>query len=68
MDWETLSQSRFPEWILLESFPPVENSLKTPAVTRALSVGYQAWLVLPTSVLLRHSSFLDMEKRWTENV
>jgi len=67
MDWETLSQSRFPEWILLESFPPVENSLKTPAVTRALSVGYQAWLVLPTSVLLRHSSFLNMEKRWTEN-
>jgi hypothetical protein len=68
MDWETLSQSRFPEWLLLESFPPVENSLKTPSVTRALNVGYQAWLVLPMSVLLRHSSFSNMEKRWTENV
>ena len=68
MEWETLSQSRFPEWLLLESFPPVENSLKTPAVTRAKSLGYQPWLILPMSVLLRHPSFSIMEKRWTENV
>jgi hypothetical protein len=68
MEWGTLSQSRFPEWLLLESFPPVENSLKTPAVIRAISLGYQAWLILPMSVLLRHSSFSKLEKRWTENV
>ena len=67
MEWETLSQSRFPEWLLLESFPPVENSLKTPTVIRAISLGYEAWLILPMSVLLRHSSFSKLEKRWTEN-
>lgn len=66
MQWETLSQTRFPEWILLESFPPVENSLKTPAVIKAISLGYKAWLILPMSVLLRQSSS-EIEKRWTEN-
>ena len=68
MEWETLSPLRFPKWLLLESFPPMKNSLATPAVAKAIDNGYEAWLILPMSVLLRHASFSNEKVRWTENV
>ena len=43
MEWKTLSVSRFPNWLLLASFPPVKNSIATPAVAKAIELGYEAW-------------------------
>jgi len=44
---------RKPKWLLLESSPPVEQSLKTPAVAYAISLGYEPYLVLSMSTILR---------------
>jgi hypothetical protein len=42
-----------PEWLLLESDPPVTNALKTNSVQYAIEIGYQPWLILSMSTLLR---------------
>jgi hypothetical protein len=67
MFWESLDSSRFPVWILLESFPPLETSIKAPAVAKAIALGYEIWLILPMSVLLRYSFAPLLIPRWTDN-
>lgn len=42
-----------PEWLLLESSPPVSESLKTPAVEYAISLGYEPHLILSMSTILK---------------
>jgi FkbM family methyltransferase len=42
-----------PSWLLLESEPPVRESLKVPAIEYALSLGYEPYVVLSMSTLLR---------------
>jgi FkbM family methyltransferase len=51
--FETLPSARYPQWILLETAPPVSTSLKLPAVLYALENGYTPWLVLPMATLLK---------------
>lgn len=53
LELETLEVQRKPKWLLLETSPPVEAALKSPAVDYALSNGYTAWLVLPMGTLLK---------------
>ena len=53
IEFETLEKSRFPRWLLLETTPPVSNSLETPAVALAMRVGYVPHMVLPMSTLLK---------------
>ena len=53
LEFETLEKSRFPRWLLLETTPPVSNSLETPAVALAMRVGYVPHMVLPMSTLLK---------------
>lgn len=55
---ETLESYRFPKWILLETFPPVKDALFTDSVKRAIQFGYEPFLVLPMSTLLK-SPFPD---------
>ena len=53
LEFESLEKSRFPRWLLLEAAPPVSNALQTPAVSLAISWGYEPHMVLPMSTLLR---------------
>jgi FkbM family methyltransferase len=53
IQFETLQIDRFPQWILLETAPPVKNSLDFPAVKYAVEHGYVPWLVLPMATLLK---------------
>ena len=52
LEFETLENSRFPKWLLLEAAPPVSTALKTPAVKRAIEWGYEPHMVLAMSTLL----------------
>jgi FkbM family methyltransferase len=52
ISFETLEPNRFPEYLLLETAPPVSNSLAFPAVKLAQSVGYIPELILPMATLL----------------
>ena len=42
-----------PDWLLLESFPPLSEVLKTPAVELALSLGYEIYMILGMSTLMK---------------
>jgi Methyltransferase FkbM domain len=42
-----------PEWLLLEADPPLSNVVQTPAVKYAIELGYQIYLVMGMSTLLR---------------
>lgn len=53
IEFETLPKERFPNWLLLETAPPVSSSLHFPAVKYAIEHGYVPWLVLPMATLLR---------------
>ena len=52
ISFETLDSNRFPEYLLLETAPPVSESLTFPAVKLAQSVGYVPALILPMATLL----------------
>jgi len=56
MEFETLRLHRFPEWILIETSPPVSNALSLPSVELCMGFGYTAELVLPMATLLRKTS------------
>ena len=53
IDFETLSKDKYPDWILLETSPPVEEALQTDSVRYALNYGYIPYLVLSMSTLLK---------------
>jgi FkbM family methyltransferase len=53
VDFETLSKDKYPDWILLETFPPVSDALHTDSVRYALNYGYIPYLVLSMSTLLK---------------
>lgn len=53
IDFETLNINKHPEWIFLETSPPVATALKTEGVIYALENGYDPHLILSMSTLLR---------------
>ncbi len=53
INFDTLEKHRFPEYLVLETFPPLENALNTPAVKLAMSKSYQVLNVLPLSTILK---------------
>lgn len=53
IEFENLSIDRFPQWLLLETAPPLSSSLEFPAVKYAMEHGYLPWLVLPMATLLK---------------
>jgi FkbM family methyltransferase len=55
MNFETLSLERFPEYLMLESSPPLKEALETPAVALAMSRGYQPQLILPMVTILKYA-------------
>ena len=50
---EQLDHYRWPEWILVESSPPVREATNVASVRYLLSLGYELWLQLPNATLLR---------------
>ena len=55
MDFESLKDSRYPRYLMLETAPPVVDSLSTPSVSLARSNGYIPWIILPMATILKSS-------------
>jgi hypothetical protein len=60
-DFEVLQSAELksgsgPQWLLLEADPPLTKVLETPAVAHAISVGYEIFLIMGMSTLLRKIS------------
>lgn len=53
LNFETLSIDRFPEYLMLESSPPLKEALANPAVALAMSQGYEPQLVLSMVTILK---------------
>ena len=53
IDFKTLSINKYPDWMLLETTPPVAPALKTESVVYAMENGYAPYLILPMSTLLK---------------
>jgi FkbM family methyltransferase len=53
MDFESLEESRFPHYLMLETAPPVEDSLSSPSVILAKQHGYIPWMILPMATILK---------------
>ncbi len=52
MGFESLDASRFPRYLMLETSPPVDNSLAMPSVLLARKFGYIPWVILPMATIL----------------
>jgi FkbM family methyltransferase len=55
LKFESLEASRFPHYLMLETAPPVDNSLSMPSVLLARSNGYIPWMILPMATILKSS-------------
>ena len=55
MHFETLTNVRFPKYLMLESSPPVKEALETPAVALAIGLGYEPQLILPMVTILKRA-------------
>ena len=55
MDFESLEDSRYPRYLMLETAPPVEDSLAMPSVSLAKRHGYIPWMILPMTTILKSS-------------
>jgi hypothetical protein len=64
IDFETLSKDRYPEWILIETSPPIAKALSLKAVQLAIHRGYTPYLVLPMATLLKRPE--DERNRMTK--
>ena len=53
IDFKTLNRDKHPDWILLETTPPVATALKTESVIYAMENGYAPHFILPMSTLLK---------------
>ena len=53
MDFTTLPKERFPDWILVETSPPVHKAIESKPVQALINFGYIVYAVLPMSTLLR---------------
>lgn len=54
--FQNLAKNKYPDWILLESKPPVSASLKFKSVNYAVQNGYIPFLVLPRATLLKNAN------------
>lgn len=53
MNFKSLSRARFPRYIMVETTPPIEDSLKSPPVDFLTGFSYEPYLVLPFSTILK---------------
>ena len=53
---ESLSKNLRPQWILIESTPPLKNVLKTSSVKHLLENGYEIYCVMPMATLMKNKT------------
>jgi hypothetical protein len=53
IDFKTLDKNKYPDYILLETTPPVASALNTESVIYAKENGYAPHFILPMSTLLK---------------
>jgi FkbM family methyltransferase len=56
-DFNNITKDNYPKWILLESRPPVKNALNEKSVLFAISLGYEVYLILPMTTILRLTKY-----------
>ena len=56
---EFLEKVDYPDWILLETNPPIDVALGTSSVHYCVERGYIPWLVLPMATLLKYPNKLN---------
>jgi FkbM family methyltransferase len=56
-DFASLEEFRKPKWVLLEALAPVSKSVATESVNYLIEQGYEQYLVLPYSTLLKLTSY-----------
>jgi len=53
LELDLLSPNLWPEWIMVESAPPIAQVISTDSVSYLMSKGYEIWTMLPMATILR---------------
>jgi len=56
LDLDNLNKKLWPEWIMVESCPPLAIALNTDSVSYLVSKNYQIWGLLPMVTILRRNT------------
>ncbi len=56
IEFEKLNKELWPEWIMVESYPPIETALLIEPIDYLISKEYKAWVILPMVTILRRTS------------
>lgn len=53
LELDLLSHNLWPEWIMVESAPPIAQVISTESVSHLMSKGYEIWTIMPMATILR---------------
>jgi len=53
LELDLLSHNLWPEWIMVESAPPIAQVISTESVSYLKSKGYEIWTIMPMATILR---------------
>lgn len=56
IEFDTLNENLWPEWIMVESYPPLETALLIESIDYLISKKYKVWAMLPMATILRRAS------------
>ena len=56
IEFEKLNKELWPEWIMVESYPPIETALLIEPIDYLISKEYKVWVILPMVTILRRTS------------
>ena len=56
-EFEKMDYKRLPDWILIETKPPLKSALEEPSVKYLIELGYSPYLVLAMNTLLEKPAF-----------
>ena len=56
IEFDTLNENLWPEWIMVESYPPLETALLIESIDYLISKKYKVWVMLPMATILRRAS------------
>ena len=56
IEFDKLNENLWPEWIMVESYPPLETALLIESIVYLISREYKVWAMLPMVTILRRTS------------
>jgi hypothetical protein len=56
IDFDNLNEDYWPEWIMVESSPPLKTVLNIDSVAYLISKNYEIWTILPMVTILRRTT------------